>query len=784
MKRRFIAVLLLISLAFAAYSCGESDGRDGESGVSGTASEAYLPSEEVSESSDESLPEEETMYFLAACSNKAYYTASKEPKNGGNGFLTDGLTDDLALYDRGFEEYAVSGKALDITVDLGKVTDGLTEYELYYLIDGTSYADISLLTVSVSVDGSEFTAVSSQKGTAHPSRIDDLCVIKAVSEKTSGRYVRFTVKPKNASSLKLCELIVFRSASLDIPDEPKEADSPAKAPETITVPHATMTFIAGIELAGSTAEEYDEYFDNLQDAGITGIVLLNGAGSDGNIMSRSAFDNIYAQAEKRNMHVFAGLQMAGDEIYDDPASYIKTAEKTINNFISAYKDAFPTAFYGWYFNQELNNNVYSTKPDKCAELLNGVVGAVNRLAPDMPVLLSPFSVTWAGDGAKLEKDLWKVFEKVSFRPIDIYCPQDSVGAALIPLERSREYLEAAKKCCDKKGIRFGVNVENFSIRSSIPDGEEDIPAPVSRFVKQMEIASEFTDIIGTFTYESYSPEPYGSYTVFNDKPYFHSTYINYLATGKVDEFFPENISVITSDGNACIFFETPTYGCLALNVENDGLTYTLGRHYFKEAGKYSYICFNVNTEKVTSVRLYDYAAECSPQIRFDKNGMVKAETYKVDRTLEPVNVALGCDYTSPGATHSNNDSGKELTDGIYGKADFGDPAWSGYNDTTYSFVIDLGKTVEGLADFRVSLLGGGLGAIYEPSSIRFDVSENGTDYVSVGEAVYTSQGGSTLYKTSMGVSLDEGVNGRYVRVTVKCYGWCFMDEIEVIKYGE
>lgn len=722
--------------------------------------------------------------YLAACSNNAIYTTSVDAKNGHHGYLTDGLTDDLALYDRGFEEYTTSGKALDVTVDLGKVTENITEYELYYLIDGSSHSDVSSLTVSVSEDGENFTEAAAQKGEAHPSRLDDLCVIKAVSSPVSARYVRFTVKPKNTSGLYLNELIVSCGIDADIPDEPKKEVKRPTLPETITVPHASLTFIAGIELAESSADEYNEYFDNLKDAGITGIVILNGAGSDGTIMSRSAFDNIYAHAEKRGMHVYMGLQMAGDEMYDDPDAYLKTAEKTIKNFIDVYADNYPTAFHGWYFNPEMNNSVYSTKPDACAAILDGVVGIVNELTPEMPVIMSPFSVTWAGDGKKLEKDLWNVFEKVNFRPIDIYCPQDSVGAGLIPIDRSREYLDAAKKCCDRKGIRFGVNIENFSIRSSVPDGEEDIPAPVSRFVKQLEIASEFTDFFGTFTYEAYSPEPFGSYTIFNDKPYFHDNYIRYLAGKKINESFPDDIHVSASDGMACVWFETPAYGCLALSVENDGNAFTLGRHYFREAGKYSYVCFRADTDAVTAIRLYDYAANKSKIIKFDKNGIV-VPTHTIDRTLKPVNVALGCPYEAPEATHSNKDGGNELTDGIYGKANYEDPAFAGYSDSTYTFIIDLGDVIDGIADVKVSMLGGGYGTVNEPSVIKFAFSENGSKYVTAGEATFSGQGATdTLYNTSMGIQLEESVSARYVKVTVTCYGWFFADEIEVIKYGD
>ena len=237
MKKRFVSFFLIFCLTLSAISCAQDS--PNESNV--TTEESPEPAEtsaEESEISEEASKEDVMPKYLAACSNNAAYTTSIDAKNGKTGYLTDGLTDDLALYDRGFEEYASSGKAFDITVDLGKVTERVTEYELYYLIDGTSHSDVSLLTVSVSEDGKNFTEAASQKGEAHPSRIDDLCVIKAVSSPVNARYVRFTIKPKSTSSLYLNELIVSCGINADIPDEPKKEAKIPTIPENITVPHA------------------------------------------------------------------------------------------------------------------------------------------------------------------------------------------------------------------------------------------------------------------------------------------------------------------------------------------------------------------------------------------------------------------------------------------------------------------------------------------------------------------------------------------------------------------
>ncbi|MDD4125410.1 MAG: discoidin domain-containing protein, partial [Eubacteriales bacterium] len=231
----------------------------------------------------------------------------------------------------------------------------------------------------------------------------------------------------------------------------------------------------------------------------------------------------------------------------------------------------------------------------------------------------------------------------------------------------------------------------------------------------------------------------------------------------------------------------PSYGISDLAVIRNGVYSSIGRYLVCEKGDTSYISFRdkIADEKGVKYEFKAYDFSSTPSIseyygyKCDINEIF---TCKIDRSLEKHNIALGCSYVGGSPTHSNGDSGGELTDGIYGEADFSDAAWSGYSDTQYEFIIDLGKIIEGIADINVSLLGGGLGAVNEPKSISFAVSADGNLFQSAGEVKYTRQSGNTLYKTSMGIELETGAAARYVKVTVDCYGWCFMDEIEIYKY--
>ncbi|HPE95322.1 MAG TPA: DUF4434 domain-containing protein [Bacillota bacterium] len=556
-------------------------------------------------------------------------------------------------------------------------------------------------------------------------------------------------------------------------------------------------------LIGATDDEWDEYFDYLQNAAFEGVIILSSAGYSGSLMSSSTIDRCMQECSERGMKVIAGLAMSqhGDDtvsVEESRKAYIKACTACANTLYSSFKQKYPDVFCGWYLSHELSNSIYAKDPEGCAELLNGIISAVDALDNDMPLLLSPFTASWGGNADKLKSALTKVFELTDFRPIDIYCPQDSVGAELTSLSNSASYYAAMKECCDKEGIQLWANIENFVISSSVPGyASETVAAPLSRFVSQLEAVKPYISGCATFTFEAYAPDKIGNYTVYTDVDYFYNAYLSYLNTGIApDETSPviEEITCTEPVDDYCtvtLKMKTPTYHIMTVSCTSQGRVRCFGRYYMTEIGAYTYLSFREYVGRagadgiVYSFCAYDFASSASVQKMFGYNTQVKdLFIYEIDRTLTRKVISVGSEYTATtAATHSNGDSGNELTDGLYGASNnFGDAKWSGYNSEAISFTIDLAKSVEGVADVCVSMLAGGLGAIFEPKSIEVYVSDDNETFYPIGGIITDSASDGTLYSEKRSLELEYGVACRYVKIDINPTGWFFLDEIEIAVY--
>ncbi|WP_036685872.1 DUF4855 domain-containing protein [Paenibacillus tyrfis] len=127
-----------------------------------------------------------------------------------------------------------------------------------------------------------------------------------------------------------------------------------------------------------------------------------------------------------------------------------------------------------------------------------------------------------------------------------------------------------------------------------------------------------------------------------------------------------------------------------------------------------------------------------------------------------------------------DDTGKQLTDGVFGGLSFSDKAyvgklWQGYR----TFKLDLGEPVT-IQDIKVSTLQDLPNGIFFPEEISYSISENGSTWQHLGKvksALPTTEKGpvkQTIAKT--------GVNtvARYVYMDIPVETWLFVDEIEVM----
>lgn len=164
-------------------------------------------------------------------------------------------------------------------------------------------------------------------------------------------------------------------------------------------------------------------------------------------------------------------------------------------------------------------------------------------------------------------------------------------------------------------------------------------------------------------------------------------------------------------------------------------------------------------------------------------------TEKLDTVVIPAlghkftgtNVAAGKDYTTSIAFNTSYpDSGKELTNGAFAKADPSDAAWVGYNGAV-QITIDLGRVHDNLTEFSAEFLGGGWG-INLPWGYGVYVSEDGVNWTVAAsvDGVYEDINVSAFTTLTYTAKAATPVSARYVKFNVWNWGtFVFVSELSV-----
>ena len=177
---------------------------------------------------------------------------------------------------------------------------------------------------------------------------------------------------------------------------------------------------------------------------------------------------------------------------------------------AAYAGEFGDTLYGWYFPPEIDNvPLMKLGIRRIAKGLNAVLDTAAALDPAMPVMLSPFfSEKSAVPSVLATLPMWQAFfREARFRPGDIFCPQDAVGAGWTKeahLEKVWGMYAAAVEGCGK-GVRLWANCENFT---SLNEG--NVPADEARFARQLEVASRYAENIVCFSYNHFGTRAVGN----------------------------------------------------------------------------------------------------------------------------------------------------------------------------------------------------------------------------------------------------------------------------------
>lgn len=307
-------------------------------------------------------------------------------------------------------------------------------------------------------------------------------------------------------------------------------------------PAINGTFIQDYLVKDWNDEQWMQEIHALKEAGMQYIVFCTAAFSKGEApyktlyptsipglspaYNRDLLDACLRNAEKTGMKVFIGINFNEQWWGRYPEEWLyrqmEAGNEVADEILQRYKKKYRHAFYGWYWIWEVDNLNYVTpgKQEMLAKALDINVRHLHKISPRMPVMLCPFMNYRVGAANEYVK-MWEyVFKHVSFKPGDIFAPQDGIGAGGLTLEvLGNWYKQLAAAVKTKPGLLFWSDAETF-------DYVGWTAAPIDRFVTQMKIVQPYVSGIISFAYSHY-------YSPVSADSGYHEAYLHYLKTGAV-----------------------------------------------------------------------------------------------------------------------------------------------------------------------------------------------------------------------------------------------------------
>ncbi len=339
--------------------------------------------------------------------------------------------------------------------------------------------------------------------------------------------------------------------------------APAAQPKTDPV--FTGSFLQAWYCVDWDDARWDEEIAAMQEAGLDKLILqdtaqmdlrggwtvyyptqldaLQGHGGYGDVV-----EGALRACQKGGMKLFVGLAsfeswwvLGG--LFGQYSKVCAVMADMMREIYARYYDAYPDAFYGWYFTPEISN-IPTMKATvlTLARGLNKILDAATALNGAMPVLLSPYFTEYIAVPSVLATlPMWQaLLEAAHLRDGDIFCPQDAVGAQWTPqkdLEKVWEMYKAAVDGC-KTELKLWANCETLTVaRSKVPLMPPatletvNSAATLDRLVWQMQTAAKYCDEIVTFSYNHY-------YCPLTGTRVYHDCYLDYLTNGCVLEQEP------------------------------------------------------------------------------------------------------------------------------------------------------------------------------------------------------------------------------------------------------
>lgn len=279
-------------------------------------------------------------------------------------------------------------------------------------------------------------------------------------------------------------------------------------------------------------------------------------------MYYDALTPLFQRCSTAGIKVFIGMGMDSDwwnlnlSNPEDGNKFISFCNEVLpflDEMYQRYHLNYEDTFCGFYFVPEMANPSYFDDSSSrgisvnfLSSGLNLLIDKINALNPNMKILLSPYlnvreEDSWTTKSSSNIQAFWnELLTSTNFRDGDILCPQDSVGAKGMTLDKLLEYTLAYKRAIRDSGkqIKLWSNTELFQAPdkpefANKPDGVEYTgTASIDRIIKQINTVAPCVERIVVFTYSNYMSK-------LNVVSGFIDSYTDYLTKGMIDREKPK-----------------------------------------------------------------------------------------------------------------------------------------------------------------------------------------------------------------------------------------------------
>ena len=478
--------------------------------------------------------------------------------------------------------------------------------------------------------------------------------------------------------------------------------------------------------------------------------------------STDVLERTLSAADKAGLTEYVGLQISDEwwtELAQDTTwltSQAAFANQLADRIWARYGSH--ASFGGWYLAFEVDNWNFTTQASwaALANFYTTVANHLHAITPGMPVIISPFYNPAGGLTSAQWTAMWTYILRNA--PIDVIALQDGFGAGHATTAQLAEWFSATASAiaAARVSTQLWDNVETYTLPANSLD--------ISTVVANMNQVKPYVTNILSFSYDHYD-------SPLLVDPAYDLTYRQYLRTGRVETTPPSAPSDLVA---SVVDAQTVK---LTWNASTDNIG-VVGYRVFRNGALLDTI--HGTATSFTDTALPHLASASYFVAAFDAAGNVSGDSRSASVILSssladhaPYTASLAADPWYP-------DSGKELTDGVFGTPTYTDPAWQGRSTPSpYSFTVDLGttRTVE---EIHSNWLQAQAAYIFLPAKLEVETSADGKTFTPAGiimaPAVSPADQSAEYRLTGLNVS------ARYVRVTVTpaSYIWTFTDELEVL----